>query len=91
VPESGEEDYATPEDVARGDIPERFVTILAVRVEGETAHVWSLTNDQPPFEPYEDWCERNALGRWEPTHGSGGFSLEVPPEVLEKARRLGWS
>ena len=89
--ESCDEDYATPEDAARADIPERFVTILAVQFEGATAHVWSLTNDLPPFEPYEDWCELNARGRWEPTHGSGGFGVDVPPEVLEKARRRGWS
>jgi hypothetical protein len=51
--------------------------------------VWSLTNDRPPFEPYEDVIVRRD-GRWFPEVGSGGFSTEVPAEILEEARRRGW-
>ena len=85
-----QEGYDTPEAAACADIPERFVTVVAVRIDGDTAHVWSLTNDRPPFEPYEDVCER-VRDRWFPVQGSGGFATTTPPEVLDAARRLGWS
>ncbi len=42
-----DEGYETAEAAARADIPERFVTVLGVRVAGDTAHVWMLTNDRP--------------------------------------------
>jgi hypothetical protein len=80
--------YDSPEAAARGDIPERFATVVGVRVDGDTAHVWMLTNDRPPFEPYEQVCVRCG-GRWHPGVGSGGFSVGVPTEVLEAAARLG--
>jgi hypothetical protein len=38
--------YDSPEAVARADIPDRFVTILEVRIDGDSARVWSLTNDR---------------------------------------------
>jgi hypothetical protein len=84
------EGYETPEAAARGDIPERFVTIVGVRVDGDTARVWMVTNDGDHLEPYEEVCVR-ANGRWVSSFGSGGFSTDVPPEVLEAAARLGWS
>lgn len=87
--EREDEGYDTPEEAARGDMPERFVTVVGVRVKGDTAYVWTLTNDRPPFEPYEDVCEREG-GRWFAVSGSGGFSTTVPRDVLEEAARLGW-
>ena len=81
--------YATPEEAARGDIPERFVTILGVGVQGDRAHVWMLTNDGPPFEGYEELLVR-ADGRWHSEAGFGGLSTGTPGHILEQARRLGW-
>jgi hypothetical protein len=52
--------------------------------------VWLLTNDQPPFEPYEVHCERDAAG-WGVDSGYGGFGRDVPAVVLERARALGWA
>ena len=59
-------------------------------MSGDTATVWLLTNDQPPFEPYEVYCERRN-GRWCWEAGTGGFGVETPDEVLAEARTLGWS
>jgi hypothetical protein len=84
------EGYDTAEEAARGDIPQRFATAVGSRVAGDTATVWLLTNDQPPFEPYEVCCERRG-GRWFFDIGTGGFGLATPDTVLAEARRLGWS
>jgi hypothetical protein len=84
-----DEGYETPEAAACGDIPQQFVRVVGVRVQGDTAYVWMLTNDGPPFEPYEEVCVREG-GRWFADVGSGGFSPSVPAEVLEEAARLGW-
>jgi len=46
--------YSSPEEAARGDIPEEFVTIADIRIEGDYAVVSMLTNDRPPFEPVEE-------------------------------------
>jgi hypothetical protein len=81
--------FDTPEEAARGDIPEQFVTVLGVRIEGDRAHVWSLTNDRPCFEPYEDFLVRRG-SKWFPDYGTGGFSLVTPAHILEKAARLGY-
>jgi hypothetical protein len=86
---SSECGYDSPEEAARGDIPERFAAVLDVRVEGDTAHVWLLTNDRPTFEPYEEVCVRRG-SRWFPDGGSGGFSLVTPVSVLERAAELGY-
>ena len=87
--DSEQASYDTPEDAARAGYPEQFVTVLGVRVEGETARVWMLTNDAPPFEPYESNCIREG-GRWRETDGSGGFGIDTPEEILSEAARLGW-
>jgi hypothetical protein len=84
VTDAESDGYGTPEDAARGDMPARYVTIVGARVEGDTARVWMLTNDRSPFEPYEVDCVRQG-GRWQWTDGYGGFSSDVPPEVLDEA------
>lgn len=78
----------TPEHAARGDIPPHFATVVGSRVSGDAAPVWLLTNDQPPFEPYEVCCERRN-GCWYLDVGTGGFGVGTPDDVLAKARRLG--
>jgi hypothetical protein len=80
----------TLEEAARGDIPPQFATVLGSEVSGDTAIVWLLTNDRPPFEPYEVYCERRN-GRWHWGGGTGGLGVGIPDEVLAEARRLGWS
>ena len=37
--------FTTPEAAACGDIPRRFVNVLDVRIRGDEADVWMLTND----------------------------------------------
>jgi hypothetical protein len=81
--------YDSPEEVAFDGIPAQFVTVLGVRIKGDEACVWSLTNDRHPFEPYEDFLVRKG-SRWIATHGSGGFSSDTPPEIIERARQLGY-
>jgi hypothetical protein len=78
------------EAAARGDIPVQFATVVGSCVEGDWAIVWLLTNGGPPFEAYQVSCERRD-GRWEYESGSGGFGVGTPDEVLDRARRLGWS
>lgn len=78
------------EEAARGDIPPQFATVVGSRVTGDHAMVWLLTNDGPPFEPYEVSCERRN-GRWYLQGGYGGFGVETPEHVLAAARSLGWS
>ena len=81
--------WATPEEAARGDMPERFVTVLGVREDGDSAVVWMLTNDAPPYEPYTVECDRED-GFW--VAGSGVNDISgAPPEVRERATHLGWS
>jgi hypothetical protein len=68
--EGGAQDgYETPEKAACEGFSERFVTVLGVRVEGDTAYVWTLTNGRPPFEPYEEVCVREGR-RWFAASGS---------------------
>jgi hypothetical protein len=76
--------YETPEQAAIGDTPERFVTVLGVRVDGDSATVWLLANDRARFEPYTEYCTRSD-GRWYPDVGEGGISLDAPWEVRERA------
>jgi hypothetical protein len=39
----------SPEEAARGDIPEQNVTVLGVRIDDDRATVWMLTNDRAPY------------------------------------------
>jgi hypothetical protein len=80
--------YDTPEEAARGDIPERFVTIVGVRwITDDNARVWMVTNDRPTYESYEADCFRKG-SRWYYDNESGGFSIDTPQEVRETAVRL---
>jgi hypothetical protein len=79
--------YDSLEEAGRGGIPDPYVHVLGYRVSGNKAVVWTLTNDRPPFEEDELFLERKGA-RWFPTYGQGGWS-NPPPEVWEKARRLG--
>lgn len=77
------------EEAACAGYPKEYVAVLGVRIDGDKARVWMLTNDVPPFEPYESNCVRVADG-WRETDGSGGFSVDTPEDVLAEAGRLGW-
>ena len=83
--------YATVEEAARVDIPERYVRVLGVRVQGRDAMVWMLTNDRPPFEEYTVWVSRDEHGRWHPGGGVCGLGrtngVDAPAEVLAAAAR----
>jgi hypothetical protein len=81
--------HDSPEEAARGDIPEQFVTVVGVRIEGDSAHVWLVTNDRPTFEGYEVDCVRKD-GKWYDVGGSGGFDMYTPRDVLERAAALGY-
>ena len=82
--------YATPEEAARGDIPPQFAHVVGVRVEGDHATVWLLTNEPPvSYEAYEVGCERQN-GRWYMDWSLGSFQTGTPEEVLAAARRRGW-
>ena len=82
------EGFDSPEEaVFDGSIPPRFQRVLGVKIEGEQAVVYTLTNDRPPFEEYSDYCYREG-GRWFSTHGSGGWD-SPPPEVIAAACSLG--
>jgi hypothetical protein len=83
------EGYGSPEEAARGDIPEQYATVVGVRIEGDSAHVWLVTNDRPTFEGYEVDCVRKD-GKWYDVGGSGGFDIYTPAEVRERAARLGY-
>jgi len=83
------EGYDSPEEAARGDIPHEFVTVLGVLIEGDYARVWMLANDRPSFEPYEELVTRRG-SKWFSDGGSGGFALDTPPEILERAYQLGY-
>jgi hypothetical protein len=66
---SEEKSYATPEEASYADIPPEFVTVVGTRIDGDSATVWLLTSDQPPFEYYQVACVRQR-GRW---HVDSGF------------------
>ena len=57
--------YATPEEAARGDIPERFVRIVSVDVSKSGDRAWVVLEVQPePRRILED-CECFLEeGRW---------------------------
>lgn len=78
----------TPEAAASGDIAGRFVTVLGVRIRGDEADVWMLTNDRPPFEREQALVARVKDG-WEGVLSGGGFDPSTPAEIIGKAEELG--
>lgn len=94
--EDDDEGFDTPESAAWGDVPSTYVQILGVRVRGDKATVWALTNDRPPYEAYTMFVERKG-GRWHPGSGSNGLGVGwdddegLPPEIQAEAARLGWT
>jgi len=85
----GESGYETPEEavVAEFDAPRRYLTVLGVRIRGDQAHVWLLTNDRPSFEEYTCVCIREGI-LWREAFGSSGFSRPTPREVKKEAERI---
>jgi hypothetical protein len=81
--------YETPEQavLAGGGWPAGMATVVGLRVSGNEARVWLLTNDRPSFEKYECVCFREN-GRWHEVHGSGGFSIVTPREVRKAAAAI---
>ena len=63
--------YSTPEEAARGDIPERFAHITSIEypADGSEATMDMLTNEVPAFEDYTVYCVRGKDGLWHPTGG----------------------
>jgi hypothetical protein len=70
------DNYETPEDAARGDIPERYSRPLSVEIspDGREALVVLATNEEPYVEPYEVVCHREG-DRWVGGIGSGGIGF----------------
>ncbi len=81
--------YETPEEavLAEFDVPRRYATVVGVRVRGDQAWVYLLTNDRPAFEEYTCVCFREA-GRWTEAYGSSGFARPVPADVKREAERV---
>jgi hypothetical protein len=63
----------TPEEAARGDIPERFARALNVCLSpsGDYAVVLLETNNPPAVERYQVVCRREG-GRWRGLAGGNG-------------------
>jgi hypothetical protein len=80
------EGFDTPEEAARGDVPTAHFRVLGVRVRGDQATVWSVTNHEPPLEWYTDFVHKEG-GRWHGGNGSNGFGTQpddpepVPGEI----------
>jgi hypothetical protein len=81
--------YDTPEEAVLAEFgaPRRFVNVVGVRIRGERARVWLLTNDRPPFEEYTCVCVRED-GLWREEFGSNGFSWPTPREVKAQAQQI---
>ena len=62
---------ATPEEAARGDIPERYARVAKVTysADGGEAAVELLTNEEPYLYPYYVHCVRDSHGLWHERDG----------------------
>lgn len=65
--------YPTPEEAARGDIPERYARVLDVSIApwGGCAVVLLETNEAPVVELYQVVCERDG-SEWVAGVGGNG-------------------
>jgi hypothetical protein len=81
--------YETPEEavLAGFGAPRRFVNVVGVRVRGDRARVWLLTNDRPAFEEYTCVCGRER-GLWREEFGTNGFSWPTPRDVRKQAQQI---
>jgi hypothetical protein len=52
-----------------------------VRIDGDHARAWLLTNDRPSFEEYEESLIRIG-SHWFSIGGPGPLGLETHPEIL---------
>ena len=79
TPSDSDNGYDTPEEAARGDIPDRYARAISVAIspDGSEALVLLATNEEPYIAPYEVICHREGT-RWV---GGGGMS----------GTGLGWS
>jgi len=64
----------TPEDIARGDIPEPYVRVPATEYSPDGLHaaVFLLTNEPPAVEEYIEFCYRTEDG-WIGESGVSGL------------------
>jgi hypothetical protein len=83
-----EQRYEAPEEALAGfGAARRFITVLGVRIDGNEARVWLLTNDRPSFEEYTCLCARDG-NAWQEVMGSNGLWPTVPAEVEEAVREI---
>jgi hypothetical protein len=74
------EGYGTPEEAARGDIPERFARIVWLDRSADRAVVLLEVNSKPPyFDLARCWVEE---GRWG-CDSEGGTGDERPEQYAE--------
>jgi len=85
-----EEGYDSPEEAARGDIPERYARALSVSVspDGGEAIVVLGTNEEPYLYPYEVNCSRMG-DRWFEGSGSNGLGVGWSPRQRRGGEMLG--
>jgi hypothetical protein len=71
----------TPEEAARGDIPERYAPTLFVDIDptGGFATVLLDTNAAGDPYPYEEFCEKGRDGLWYAQGGSNGNTVFTDP------------
>jgi hypothetical protein len=86
----GDRVYATPEEAARGDIPERYARALSIAFspDGDQALVVLETNEQPAVELYEVVCYRERDG-WIGGSGSGGIGMGWSSTSFGQERNVG--
>lgn len=54
--------YASPEEAARGDVPERYSQVIASRREGDLAVVLLALNEGEVVEEDVNICAQDSLG-----------------------------
>jgi hypothetical protein len=68
----------TPEEAARGDVPQKFVRVVGVVVRGDQAIVAQLMNDVPVYEVETAFCHREPDGLWVEGSSGNGTSGYLP-------------
>jgi hypothetical protein len=81
--------YVTPELAARGDIPQRFCSVIASEVSGDNAYVLLNTGtDDSPY-PYGVHCVREG-GRWYEGSGGNGSAWVLTDEETDRGFLAYW-